>query len=622
MIKRVSRKNIYLRYMTSFLLPLAVTALLTVVSGYYINGFVKEKNLRISESIARQLSADLNNILRETDLMILSYTTNLNYFKRLGSVLGAADLSYEQLQSLRTCQESLDISAKVHPYIYSVYCLPYSRQSDSDFLVSTEGAYNTRNYADRAYIEEVKNNSQESGMAVRMFKSGNLPEVPLISKYQKVMSVDHLRTEGVMAVNMDVRYIESLLNSRIRERTDDIFLIAWPAGSPVFASTEIKKLGEEALTQTLKSVENGKTVRLSGSVYYPTTAVVSNYGFTVYLMGTRASVYATSESLLAANTVVMLLSILIGGVVIVLITKRKYSDIVKIGDYIDALDEGGSVNAGISGPEDSLEEAASKYSHFTDHLRLRLSERELKERKLELQLLRSQLNPHFLLNTLQMLNWKIIREFNGYGDLNSIVENLCKILSYSLHPGESLATMAEEMRYTDSYFALQSHAKNSDIRMEWEVEEVMKQYLVPRLLFQPIIENAQKHAFAPVPRGGDEAGPADSVDSADLSAPEPPIFLIRIRIERRYDNMCIRIKDNGCGMDRATLDKIRRSLDEGPVSASGIGLSNTHKRIRLLFGRRFGVTVNSAPDRGTEVVMVIPLLVDKPFPGDRPQMDG
>jgi two-component system sensor histidine kinase YesM len=75
-------------------------------------------------------------------------------------------------------------------------------------------------------------------------------------------------------------------------------------------------------------------------------------------------------------------------------------------------------------------------------------------------------------------------------------------------------------------------------------------------------------------------------------------------------------------MDRATLDKIRRSLDEGPVSASGIGLSNTHKRIRLLFGRRFGVTVNSAPGRGTEVVMVIPLLVDKPFPGDRPRTDG
>ncbi|HEX7712980.1 MAG TPA: histidine kinase [Bacillota bacterium] len=539
-------------------------------------------------------------------MMMLSYTTNLNYFKRLGSVLGGHDLSYEELQLLRFCQDTLDISAGIHPYIYSVYCLPYSKRSDSTFMVSFDGVYSLTNYPDRSFITSVRHSTRDYGIVVRNYKSGSLPAVKLLSKYALVKSVSHNRTEGILIVNLDIKYIELMLNKYMHERTDGLFIVSWNRHTPIFTSTELKKLGSDQVKEMLRQVEAGHSVFLPASndptisgmprkvEYLPVKEITSNYGFTVHLMVSRASLYATSQNLVFANIVVILFSIFIGIAIIIMITQKRYNDIIKIGDYIDALDETGSVTAIPPKSGKGLDKTISGFHQFTDYVKLRLSERELKERKLEMQLLRSQLNPHFLLNTLQMLNWKIMREFKGHSDFNTIIENLCKILSYSLYPAESLAPLAEEIRYTDSYVALQRNNQKYSIQIFWEVDDSMKQYMVPRLLFQPIIENAQKHAFSKEFAEHEKA----------LSEPQ-----ITIRFERRYGDLYIGVKDNGYGMDGETLEKIRDSLSREPVNVSGIGLSNTHKRIQLLFGRKYGVTVNSILGEGTEVVLRIPILL-------------
>jgi two-component system sensor histidine kinase YesM len=596
MLRRVSKKYIFFKYVASFLLPVAITVILTLISGCYLNNFVREKNARVSENIARQLCADLHKILEETDMMMLSYTTNLNYFKRLGSVLGADTLSYEELRTLRFCQDTLDVSAKIHPYIYSVYCLPYSRRSDSTFMVSFDGVYTLADHPDSPFITSVRGGAQDRGIRVRNFQNRSLPAVRLLSKYALVKSVSHTRTEGIMIVNLDIKYIELMLNNSMHERSDDLFIVSWNRTAPIFTSAELRKLGDAKVKELLLQVKAGRPVFLPASgdpqipgmgrkvEYLPIKEITDQYGFTVNLMASRASLYATSQNLVAANIIVILLSIVIGIVIIIIITHKRYNDIIKIGDYIEALDETGSLTAVPPKPGDGL----------ADYVRLHLSERELKERKLEMQLLRSQLNPHFLLNTLQMLNWKIMREFKGHSDFNTIIENLCKILSYSLYPAESLAPLFEEIRYTDSYVALQRNNPKSLIRIFWEVDDSMKQYMVPRLLFQPIIENAQKHAF-----GLAFAEP-------EKASPDPRVT---IRFERRYGDLHISVKDNGCGMDEKTLAKVRESFSRDPVNVSGIGLSNTHKRIQLLFGRKYGVTVNSSPGEGTEVVLRIPILL-------------
>lgn len=119
----------------------------------------------------------------------------------------------------------------------------------------------------------------------------------------------------------------------------------------------------------------------------------------------------------------------------------------------------------------------------------------------------------------------------------------------------------------------------------------MKQYMVPRMLFQPIIENAYKHAFKD--------------KHSDYLEPQ-----ITVRFEQKYGDLYIYITDNGNGMESETLKKIRKSLNHEPISDSGIGLSNTNRRIKLLFGQRFGISINSKVGKGTEVLMLIPIIIE------------
>jgi two-component system sensor histidine kinase YesM len=117
----------------------------------------------------------------------------------------------------------------------------------------------------------------------------------------------------------------------------------------------------------------------------------------------------------------------------------------------------------------------------------------------------------------------------------------------------------------------------------------MNEYLVPRLIFQPVIENAYKYAF-----------PKEEVRNLNSH--------ITVKFERHLGDLQIYIIDNGVGMDSEALNIVRESMTRSIHKEGGIGLSNTNKRIQLLFGKRFGVQVNSVVGRGTDVLLTIPML--------------
>lgn len=589
----MSKKWFFIRYLSGFLIPILLTGALTATSTLYLSAFVREKNAKIADNVVRQLRADLDEMLHETDLVILSYATDLEFFKKLRRIFDEESLSYDELQLLRAYQGTVDISAKIRPYIHSIYCCPDTARASAPFMVSMDGVCSLLNYPDRDYILRARKGGDEGGATIRDSNGGgaSITSVPVLSKYRLVKSVDGRRTEGILIINLDRRYMESRLNRLVEERGDYLFLVTDDSGGGiVLSSTAIRKLPEGERGEVLGDTFRRKPMKIGGVEYIPIASSPSRGGFTVRLLSSRPALYAAGERLITANILVILLSIAAGVAIIVVITRKKYDDIVASMNYLDDIENTGSLLQPESLPKRLGDMDVAVAKPLSDYVRLHLSERELRERKLELDLLRSQLNPHFLLNTLQMLNWKIMRELKGYSDLNFIVESLSKILSYSIFPMEKLVRLEDEVKYTDAYIALHEYSRESKIAVDWTFESSMKDYLVPRLMFQPIIENAYKHAFP----------------SGAVIGREPRIG---VQFKRAYGDLQIEIIDNGVGMTPATLVKVRESIGPGARSEGGIGLSNTNKRLQLLFGKRYGMQVDSQLGAGTTVTLTIPMLV-------------
>ncbi|MDO4343284.1 MAG: histidine kinase [Eubacteriales bacterium] len=227
----------------------------------------------------------------------------------------------------------------------------------------------------------------------------------------------------------------------------------------------------------------------------------------------------------------------------------------------------------------------------------------LKEQKSELELrllqnqttvimLQSQINPHFLYNTLDCIRGEA--SLLGADELADMIKALAQFFSYSIRKSGICVTVGEELENIKNYFMIQQFRFGQRFRLNIiydESDTETMENVIPRLTLQPIVENAILHAF------GDEI--------ADCQ--------IRIYIFKTDKNLCIRCSDNGCGMTPRQLEQLHEKLRETmpdevleqPVS--GIGLQNINSRIRLIFGKDYGLAVSSMEGAGTDIEIRLPV---------------
>lgn len=204
----------------------------------------------------------------------------------------------------------------------------------------------------------------------------------------------------------------------------------------------------------------------------------------------------------------------------------------------------------------------------------------------KLQQLRSQINPHFLFNTLNVILYTSQQE--GAMRTHSLIVSLSKLLRYALGSNESQVPLAKEVNIVDELYALY-HARFGDrVRMRWNIspEVDLPDTMVPSFLLQPLVENAFKHGLAPKEEGG----------------------CVDIFIAPEGKTLVIRVVDDGVGMDSEALEHLRQSLREPPASGEHIGIYNVAARLRLR-GGECGLEIHSEPGRGTEARLWLPLVM-------------
>ncbi|MBJ6363029.1 sensor histidine kinase [Paenibacillus sp. GCM10012307] len=229
----------------------------------------------------------------------------------------------------------------------------------------------------------------------------------------------------------------------------------------------------------------------------------------------------------------------------------------------------------------------SKLIHLTER-------QERQKREAELRTLTAHIRPHFLYNTLDTIHWMARRR--DAEDVAEVVESLSKLFRIGLSKGSDRIPLAEELAHVESYMKIQRIRYRDKLAFTEEIQQDALHYYVPKLVLQPLVENAIYHGIK------ERRGPG----------------VITLVVSEEDGLLMMRVSDNGAGIKWDKLESIRSGLakaggagmtapeEDASAQVQGYGLVNVHERIRLTYGDEYGLTIDSEFGAGTTVTIVLP----------------
>jgi two-component system sensor histidine kinase YesM len=241
-----------------------------------------------------------------------------------------------------------------------------------------------------------------------------------------------------------------------------------------------------------------------------------------------------------------------------------------------------------------IKSLAVHYNQMIKKIQLLLNEINENQKYLrtyEIQALHSQINPHFLYNTLDTIVW--MAEFEDSESVIEITKSLANFFRLSLSKGREVIPLRDEISHVEQYLKIQKQRYSDKLNYKLDLDDSLLDYIVPKIILQPIVENAIYYGIK------EKDGPG----------------VIDISIKDLDDVIVIKIKDDGKGIDKHKLVEINEKLIYNTVSyiednKSGIGLYNVQKRIQLYYGENYGISVQSVKNEGTIITIKISKKVE------------
>ncbi len=224
---------------------------------------------------------------------------------------------------------------------------------------------------------------------------------------------------------------------------------------------------------------------------------------------------------------------------------------------------------------------------------------QLTRREAELKALQSQINPHFLFNTLDTINWMAI--LGDMPEISKTITALSSLMEAGIMRGEACITFEEELRYIDNFIFILTKRFEDRLQVRQSIEPAALPVKLPKLLIQPLVENAVYH-------GVENAG-------------RPCVVSITAHVQ--YELLHITVEDNGTGLEPQELARINERLavdsqtyflQEDTAVRKSVGLDNINRRIKLFYGDEYGLQIQSKKDEYTRALVTIPVKYNKPIP--------
>ena len=276
-----------------------------------------------------------------------------------------------------------------------------------------------------------------------------------------------------------------------------------------------------------------------------------------------------------------------------LILSEQIADpIKKLENSVKDLEKGGAkpesdIYIGGSQEVQHLGRAVQSMLEQRNRLMDNILEEQESKRKSELEALQSQINPHFLYNTLDSIVWMI--ESNRYDEAISMITDLASLFRISLSKGENIISIEKEVQHARNYINIQKVRYKNKFVVKFDIDEQILNYSTMKLILQPLLENAIYYGM-------------ESMDDEGR---------IYVRGYQKGDDIYLEVEDNGLGMPESVTEKLLVEDNQLPKRGSGIGLLNVQRRIQIYFGKEYGLNITSELDEGTKVTIQLPQVFYK-----------
>ena len=293
-----------------------------------------------------------------------------------------------------------------------------------------------------------------------------------------------------------------------------------------------------------------------------------------------ADVNRTLKNLILTSLTITFMVLLVN----VLIIRRTSKQLLKLNETIQKAYQSGGEEMGESKAMDEVEQVTNSFEHLLQRVEYLMNEvykKEIRNKSIELELLHSQIKPHFLYNTLSSIA-SLARRYQDEKLMNMII-SLSDLYRISLSRGKDIITVEKEIEMTKSYLFIMENRFENLIHVEFKAGEDVLAGLVPKILLQPFVENSINHAMR-----------------------LERILNIIIDIRRKNNTLIFQIYDDGLGMDEEQLYNLWHGTIDDSGSEHGYGIPNVHRRIQMYMGQAYGVEILSKKDVGTNIKITMP----------------
>ena len=395
---------------------------------------------------------------------------------------------------------------------------------------------------------------------------------------------------GVLLVDMNYSSIKQLLDKANTDTSGEYVYLMAPDGQIIYHpkqnliymglyqenNSKAAKYEDTTVKENFFGEKRLVTVKTISYTGWKLVSVVPMKSFSMGMTGMRNLV-----ALLVALTV--LAAVLLNQMVSARISKplRRLNDSVKeweAGNLEPNIYIGGSMEVEHLGK--TLQSTVSQIHQLMDDIVVEQEEK----RKSELDALQSQINPHFLYNTLDSIVWMITGE--RYDDAVFMITQLASLFRISLSKGKTVIRIEDEVKHAQNYMNIQKIRYKNSFEVDFQIEEEILNGCIVKLVLQPLLENAIYYGMEFMDGEGE----------------------IHVRGYRKDGDIYLEVEDNGLGMPEEEAAELLNGKERPHKHGSGVGLVNVHSRLKLRFGDDYGLIIHSCPDEGMLVKIHIPYI--------------
>lgn len=561
--------------MLSLVVPVVI--LLAILSKYYISYKISEFN-QIFALSAYKSKSDFDLIANNCDNLYTTEINNANTLKFLNqsSPEPTSIESYILFTDVLQRYQSF-IIANPHIDSVSLYC------TGSDYILSTNASGYRENFYQKNIVDKLINN-QKCRTFVSSTTDTDGKRKNIITLAYDLCVNSYNEPDGILIVNIDCNSLARVISSKYTHESILLFSQDGDAlnSHPNFSAEEIDKISNLCRKNKEQIKQSYFLTKAQHSVlcYIPVEQLN-------IIMALCVNSSSYDDKVLIPTTVTLLAIVFL--TLIVILAVSLYTSLNIYSNIANIVSSIGISPIMQTNDKNEISFISNNFLSIlknSSDIEKELSDKILMLQKSQMLALQTQINPHFIFNTLNLVNLMIMRITQENCAPAKIITLLSDILYYSLKTSGFITTVDEELSYTQKYIQIEQIKYDNKFSVEIDVSENLKKCKTIKFMLQPIIENCIEHG---IKRRNDNSG------------------FIKLKIYKENNFLKFSISDNGTGIPNDKLQEINQKLKSTDVPiGKHIGLANVNQRIQLLFGDEYGVKIIPL-DKGTKIEITLPI---------------